>query len=102
MCLGPYGTQEGLTADGDAILLFAENIVIFVQRNRFGLKTVHPARTSNIYLRRTQGKVGPFSDLRLTLVARGGGDRGSTVVKVLCYKSEGCWFDPSWCQWIFH
>ena len=30
------------------------------------------------------------------------GDRGSTVVKVLWYKSEGCWFDPSWCQWIFH
>jgi len=25
-----------------------------------------------------------------------------TVVKVLCYKSEGRWFDPSWCQWIFH
>ena len=21
---------------------------------------------------------------------------------VLCYKSEGRWFDPSWCQWIFH
>jgi len=19
-----------------------------------------------------------------------------------CYKSEGRWFDPSWCQWIFH
>ena len=30
------------------------------------------------------------------------GDRGSTVVNVLCYKSEGRWFDPSWCQWIFH
>jgi len=30
------------------------------------------------------------------------GDRGGTVVKVLCYKSEGRWFDPSWCQWIFH
>jgi len=29
-------------------------------------------------------------------------DRGSTVVKVLCYKSEGRWFDPSWYQWIFH
>ena len=27
------------------------------------------------------------------------GERGSTVVKVLCYKSEGRWFDPSWCQW---
>ena len=24
------------------------------------------------------------------------GDRGSTVVKVLRYKSEGRWFDPSW------
>jgi len=23
-------------------------------------------------------------------------DRGGTVVKVLCYKSEGSWFDPSW------
>ena len=30
------------------------------------------------------------------------GDRGSTVVKVLCYKSEGRWFDPSLCQRIFH
>jgi len=29
-------------------------------------------------------------------------DRGSTVVKVLCYKSEGRWFDPSWCHCIFH
>ena len=27
------------------------------------------------------------------------GDRSSTVVKVLCYKSEGRWFDPSWCHW---
>ena len=24
-----------------------------------------------------------------------GGDRGSTVVKALCYESEGRWFDPS-------
>ena len=29
------------------------------------------------------------------------GDRGNTVVKVLCYKLEGRWFDPSWCQWTF-
>jgi len=29
-------------------------------------------------------------------------DRGSTVVKVLCYKSEGRWLDPNWCHWIFH
>ena len=24
------------------------------------------------------------------------------MVKVLCYKSVGRWFDPSWCQWTFH
>jgi len=29
------------------------------------------------------------------------GDRGSTVVKVLCYNSEGRWFDLSWCHWNF-
>jgi len=29
------------------------------------------------------------------------GDRGSTVVKVLCYKSEGRWFDSRWCPWNF-
>jgi len=29
------------------------------------------------------------------------GNRGGTVVKVLCYKLEGRWFDPSWCHWNF-
>ena len=29
------------------------------------------------------------------------GDRGDTVVKVLCYKSEGGWFDSRWCHWNF-
>ena len=29
------------------------------------------------------------------------GNRGGTVVKVLCYKSEGRWFDSSWCHWNF-
>jgi len=24
-----------------------------------------------------------------------------TVVRALCYKSEGRWFDPSWCHWNF-
>jgi len=27
-------------------------------------------------------------------------DGSSTEVKVLCYKSEGRWFNASWCQWI--
>jgi len=37
---------------------------------------------------------------RIVLVVRGP-DRGSTVVKVLCYKLECRWFDPSWCHWNF-
>ena len=28
-------------------------------------------------------------------------DRGSTVVEVLCYKSEGRWFNSRWCHWNF-
>jgi len=40
------------------------------------------------------------SDLAQIVIHKG--VRGGTVVKVLCYKSEGRWLDPSWCQWIFH
>ena len=29
------------------------------------------------------------------------GHRGGTVVKVLCYKSEGRWFDSRWFHWTF-
>ena len=29
------------------------------------------------------------------------GDHGGTVVKVLCYKSEGRWFYSRWCHWHF-
>jgi len=36
---------------------------------------------------------------QLTTFRRGG--RGSTVVKALCYKSEGHWFDSRWCHWNF-
>ena len=35
------------------------------------------------------------------VIYRVAGDRSGTVVKVLCYKSEGRWFDPSWCHWNF-
>ena len=28
-------------------------------------------------------------------------DRGGTVAKVLCYKSEGRWFEFRWCHWNF-
>jgi hypothetical protein len=30
------------------------------------------------------------------------GDHGGTVVKMLCYKSEGRWFDPRWRHRILH
>jgi hypothetical protein len=29
------------------------------------------------------------------------GDRGSTVFRVLRFKSEGRWFDPRCCHWTF-
>ena len=43
-----------------------------------------------------------FPVIPLTLcIYNSPGDRGSSVVKVLCYKSEGRWFDPSWSHWNF-
>ena len=36
-----------------------------------------------------------LSPLQLVYIALCAGDRGGTVVKVLCYKSEGHWFEPS-------
>ena len=29
------------------------------------------------------------------------GDRGSTVVKPMCYKTEGRWFEHGWCHLNF-
>jgi len=31
-----------------------------------------------------------------------GVDSASNRNELLCYKSEGRWFDFNWCQWIFH
>jgi len=39
--------------------------------------------------------------LLFTFATRLIGGRSGTVVKVLRYKSEGRWFDPSWCHWNF-
>jgi hypothetical protein len=43
-----------------------------------------------------------YSESKFNLTTVQSGDRGSVVDKVMCYKSEGRWFDPSWCHWIFH
>ena len=43
----------------------------------------------------------PVAVVLLCVYINTNGARGGTVVKVLCYKSEGRWFDPSWCHWNF-
>ena len=43
------------------------------------------------------GFIGKY--IRVQLKCR---DSGSTVVRVLCYKSEGHWFDSRWCHWKIH
>ena len=41
------------------------------------------------------------SHFQFLLVISKIGDRGSTEVKALRYKSEGRWFESRWCQWKF-
>jgi len=40
-------------------------------------------------------------NLNILIISSVKADRSSTVVKMLCYKSEGRWFDPRWCHWNF-
>ena len=52
--------------------------------------------TANISLVKRLNAIFLICDITLLV-----GDRGSTVVKALCYKSEGSWFDSKWCHWYF-
>ena len=53
---------------------------------------------SNLQLKPLEVLIDMFSALFLLKVP---GLAGSTVVKALCYKSEGRWFDSRWCHWNF-
>ena len=55
---------------------------------------------SNYYFH-TINKCNGSDRIYFIMLVESGWNRGSTVVKVLCYKSEGRWFDPSWCHWNF-
>jgi len=57
---------------------------------RFGATCYLYIYSRNVYPTKTYGT---------TFYKTGG--HGGTVVKVLCYKSEGRRFDPSWCHWNF-
>ena len=42
-----------------------------------------------------------FLKVNVVLCGMNEGDRSGTVVKVLCYKSEGRRFGSRWCHWNF-
>ena len=62
----------------------------------FYLRQLHGVQLKIESMRLTTSNGLTFPRTRVTC-----GDRGSTVVKVLCYKSEGRWFDSRWCHWNF-
>jgi len=70
--------------------------MIALRRVRWTGHVAHMEKKRNAY-RVLVGKCKEQRQLgRLTLMWHG------VDLSVLCYKSEGCWFDPSWCHWIFH
>jgi len=68
-------------------------------KSRFESRTTQPiARRYTEYYEKSKNLAShtKFSGIDYLL-----GDRGNTVFKVLCYKSEGRWFDSKWCHWNF-
>ena len=63
---------------------------------------IHSPPTHYNSLTKRHGEMATISATYSKVLGLNTGDRGRTVVKVLCYKSEGRWFDSSWCQWVFH
>jgi hypothetical protein len=57
--------------------------------------------TKIIYFYLALGETGCHLNELIAGTCKGVGDRGSTVVKVLRYKSEGRWFEPRLCHWNF-
>ena len=47
------------------------------------------------------GRIAAMLQVQFVQLINTKGDRGGTVVKVLCYKSEGRWFDRRRCHWNF-
>jgi hypothetical protein len=71
-------------------------------------KQFHSFRTARVYAHGVSfyPRIINLLETSIRLLSKGNyylypGDRGSTVVKVLRYKSEGRWFDPRWCHWNF-
>ena len=60
---------------------------------KFGYATTNNATTNECYKEQ-------FLSIK-TECYNENGDGCSTVVKMLCYKSEGRCFDSRWCHWNF-
>jgi hypothetical protein len=67
-----------------------------VLKDCMSLKGAHQNRTLYISFHFTR-KENIFTKRDTERIA----DRGGTVVKVLCYKSVGRWFDSRWSHWNF-
>ena len=58
-------------------------------------------KADNLNFLEPSGQFGPVTGLVYHFLFIIDGDRGSTMVKVLCYKSEVRWFVSSSCHWNF-
>ena len=90
---------EKVNVSVDVIYRIYRNVLYF--ENVTGLHVTRVHRIS--FTRICKVKPKPFlcQFLRNWKILNKIGDRGSTVVKVLCYKSEGLWFDSRRSHWNF-
>jgi len=73
---------------------FLNTIIVHVVKYGNHLKLVRERQVTHLSnMKQRSGKRMQDCRRNLLSVLQRNGDRGSTVIKVLCYKSEGRWFD---------
>ena len=91
-----------MRTDGQTTIVFASNNSEKSRKKSMRTAKCFKNGGCRMQLRNVFGLPARAVGLRMCILHLKAWDGCSSVVNVLCYKSEGRCFDPRWCQWIFH
>jgi hypothetical protein len=103
VCASFYSTNTSLCICRIQLLYMQNTVTVYAEYSYWQTKSrsrSHVTVHKTIRLRENYKTGIPclWYSLKLRHYTSENGDRGGTVVKVLCYKSKGHWFDSRWCH----